>query len=312
MTTNKVPNSTNYFSCTICNYNSCRKSQFDRHLLTAKHKNNEKYNIAEPKSSKNSNIICNFSCDCGKTYPYRGSLYNHKKKCEFIKNNNKNNNENNLIMAFKKDNETNEELKSLVYKLINENNEIKNSIMKENDVLRAQVSELIPKVGNNNTINNNQKLNINIFLNEQCKDALNMNEFIKSIEISLEQLDFTKKNGLAIGLSNAIVENMNKLSLYERPMHCTDIKRETLYIKEEDKWSKDENKEKIKNAIKKASGKNYNALQNWKNNNPDFINSDIKQEDFSNIISTIGKLSNEIDNRIIKSLCKETYIKTNK
>ena len=82
-----------------------------------------------------------------------------------------------------------------------------------------------------------------------------MNDFIKSINISLEQLDFTKKNGLIDGLSNAIVENMNKLSLYQRPMHCTDTKRETLYIKEEDKWTKDENKEKIKNAIKKAFNK---------------------------------------------------------
>jgi len=308
MTTKKVPNNSNFFSCEICNYNTSRKSQFDRHLLTAKHKNNEKYNHLELKSSDFSNNVCNFSCICGKMYPYRSSLYNHKKKCIFIKNNN----ENNLILNVKENNDTNEDLKNLVCTLIKENNEIKNSIMKENNELRAQVNELIPKVGNNNTINNNQKLNINIFLNEQCKDALNMNDFIKSIEISLEQLDYTKKNGLALGLSNAIVENMNKLSLYERPMHCTDIKRETLYIKEEDKWTKDENKEKIKNAIKKASGKNYNALQNWKSNNPDFINDDLKQEDFTNIISTIGKLSEEIDNRIIKSLCKETYIKTNK
>ena len=308
MTTKKVPNNSNFFSCEICNYNTSRKSQFDRHLLTAKHKNNEKYNHLELKSSDFSNNVCNFSCICGKMYPYRSSLYNHKKKCIFIKNNN----ENNLILNVKENNDTNEDLKNLVCTLIKENNEIKNSIMKENNELRAQVNELIPKVGNNNTINNNQKLNINIFLNEQCKDALNMNDFIKSINISLEQLDFTKKNGLALGLSNAIVENMNKLSLYERPMHCTDIKRETLYIKEEDKWTKDENKEKIKNAIKKASGKNYNALQNWKSNNPDFINDDLKQEDFTNIISTIGKLSEEIDNRIIKSLCKETYIKTNK
>ena len=308
MTTKKVPNNSNFFSCEICNYNTSRKSQFDRHLMTAKHKNNEKYNHLELKSSDFSNNVCNFSCICGKMYPYRSSLYNHKKKCVFIKNNN----ENNLILNVKENNDTNEDLKNLVCKLIKENNEIKNSIMKENNELRAQVNELIPKVGNNNTINNNQKLNINIFLNEQCKDALNMNDFIKSIEISLEQLDYTKKNGLALGLSNAIVENMNKLSLYERPMHCTDIKRETLYIKEENKWTKDENKEKIKNAIKKASGKNYNALQNWKSNNPDFINDHLKQEDFTNIISTIGKLSEEIDNRIIKSLCKETYIKTNK
>ena len=299
MLTNLGQKSHDNFICEKCNFNTSHKSKYNRHLNTRKHK------ILTSTDEKRHTTL--FICECGKSYKYRQSLSVHKKKCEFINNNNINS-----ILPLVKDTNSNEELKSLVCKLINENNEIKNSIMKENNELRTQVSELIPKVGNNNTINNNQKLNINIFLNEQCKDALNMNEFIKSIEISLEQLDYTKKNGLALGLSNAIVENMNKLSLYERPMHCTDIKRETLYIKEQDKWSKDENKEKIKNAIKKASGKNYNALQKWKSNNPDFINNDLKQEDFSNMVSTIGKLSEEIDNRIIKSLCKETHIKTNK
>ncbi len=296
---------TNYI-CEKCNFNTSHKSKYERHLNTRKHM------MLTSIDEKRHNTL--FVCECGKTYKYRQSLSVHKKKCEFIKNSEANN-KSDLILPVTNDENSNEDLKNLVCKLINENNEIKNSIMKENNELRAQVSELIPKIGNNNnnnTINNNQKLNINIFLNEQCKDALNMNDFIKSIEISLEQLDYTKKNGLALGLSNAIVENMNKLSLYERPMHCTDIKRETLYIKEEDKWTKDENKEKIKNAIKKASGKNYNALQNWKSNNPDFIDDNLKQEDFSNMVSTIGKLSQEIDNRIIKSLCKETYIKTNK
>ena len=302
MLTNLGQKSQVNFICEKCNFNTSHKSKYDRHLNTRKHK------MLTSIDEKRHNAL--FVCECGKKYKYRQSLSVHKKKCVFINNNDKSD----LILHTIKDANSNEELKSLVYKLINENNEIKNTIMRENSELKAQIKELIPKVGNNNTntVNNNQKFNINIFLNTQCKNAINMNDFIKSIEISLEQLDYTKKNGLASGLSNAIVENMNKLSLYERPMHCTDVKREILYIKEEDEWLKDENKEKIKNAIKKASRKNYNALQNWKNNNPDFINNDLKQDDFSNIVSTIGKLSQEIDNRIIKNLCKETYIKTNK
>jgi hypothetical protein len=291
------------FVCEKCNFITSHKTKYDRHINTRKHK------MLTSTDEKRTTAL--FVCECGKSYKHRQSLSVHKRKCIYLKNNNENN-ENNEIEDDNSVEQTTDDLKKLVCKLMNENNEIKNNIMKENKELRAQVSELIPKVGNNNTVNNNQKFNVNIFLNTQCKDAINMNDFIKSIEISLEQLDYTKKNGLALGLSNAIVENMNKLSLYERPMHCTDIKRETLYIKEQDKWLKDENKEKIKNAIKKASGKNYNALQNWKNNNPDFIYDNNKQEDFSNMISTIGKLSEEIDNRIIKSLCKETYIKNNK
>jgi hypothetical protein len=161
----------------------------------------------------------------------------------------------------------------------------------------------------NNTQNNNQKFNINVFLNEQCKDAINMSDFIKSLHITIEQLDFTKQNGLVQGLSKSIIENMNKLSIYERPMHCTDSKRETLYIKEDNEWKKDINKEKIKGAIKKASSKNFNALMDWKILNPDYMNNEDKTDYFTKTISTIGKPTTNIDEKIIKNLCKETYVK---
>ena len=173
-----------------------------------------------------------------------------------------------------------------------------------------QLFEIVPKIGNN-TINNNQRFNINVFLNEKCKDAINMTDFIKSIEVSLQQLDFTKQNGLAHGLSKTIIDNMNKLSLYERPLHCTDLKRETLYIKDENEWSKDASKEKIKKAIKKATSKNYNALQEWKEENPDFMNNDNKTDYFTKTISIIGKSGDATEEKIIKNLCKETYIKDN-
>lgn len=304
MTTEKVPFSSKKYLCDICDYNTSRKSQYDRHILTAKHKNNEKYNQIKEKSSDFSNNVINFVCECGKSYPYRGSLFNHKKKCNF-----KDENTQLTIVENNDLKEHNKELKGLVCKLITENNEIKNTILKENQELRAQVNELIPKIGNNNTTNIKQKFNINVFLNEKCKDAIDINDFIKSIEISLEQLDFTKQKGLSSGLSNAIVENMNKLSVYERPLHCTDVKRETLYIKEDNEWSKDASKEKIKKAIKKVSNKNYNALQEWKSQNPDFLVNTEKQDYFTKTISTIGKPISSIDEKVIKNLCKETYVK---
>ena len=155
MLTNLGQKSHQNFICEKCNFNTSHKSKYDRHLNTGKHK------ILTSTDEKRHNTL--FICECGKSYKYRQSLSVHKKKCEFIKNNNNIDS----ILPLVKDTNSNEELKSLVCKLINENNEIKNSIMKENNELRAQVSELIPKVGNNNTINNNQKLNINIFLNEQ-------------------------------------------------------------------------------------------------------------------------------------------------
>ena len=289
-------NKSHKYICIKCNYKTDNKTDFNKHILTRKHNNTTKYN---ENVAKNAN---KFICDCGKTYPFRSSLYNHKKKCTFIKNEEE-------TSIVKKEN--NEELKELVCKLIRENNEIKNTVLKENQELRAQVNELIPKVGNNNNNNTlNQKFNIQVFLNEKCKDALNMNDFINSIEISSENLDFTKQKGLTEGLSNAILEHMNKLSVYERPLHCTDTKRETLYIKDEDNWSKDNSKEKLKKAIKRASNKNYKALAKWKEKNPDFLENDDKKDYFVHVISEIGKPTDKIDDKIIKKLCKETYVKS--
>ncbi len=293
------------YNCIFCHYNTNNKFNYNKHLSTSKHKKVTKPQLLVTENEeKLQNDEKEFVCVCGKKYNHRQNLYHHKKKCNFKSENTQ------LSIVENNDlKEDNEELKGLVCKLITENNEIKNTILKENQELRAQVNELIPKIGNNNTTNIKQKFNINVFLNEKCKDAININDFIKSIEISLEQLDFTKQKGLSSGLSNAIVENMNKLSVYERPLHCTDVKRETLYIKEDDEWSKDGSKEKIKKAIKKVSNKNYNALQEWKSQNPDFLVNTEKQDYFTKTISTIGKPISTIDEKVIKNLCKETYVK---
>ena len=293
------------FICVFCDYNTCNKKDFNKHLLTDKHKLLSNVDNEIPKIP-----IKEFTCECGKKYKHRQSLSVHKKKCNYeqIKDNNVNNNEYN---------NSNDNDNKIKYNNINEEELNYKSMfvtmMKENQELRKQVTDLLPKIGNttNNTFNNtvNQNFNINLFLNEKCKDALNMSDFIKSIEISLDQLDLTKKNGLVDGLSNAIVEKMNTLSLYERPLHCTDLKHETLYIKENNKWEIDDNKEKIKGVIKKVSNKNYNALQNWKEQNPDFRENDNKKEYFVQSLSNINKDSKDIDSKIIRNICENTYIK---
>jgi len=293
------------FICKLCDFKTCKKNNYNRHLQTLKHKKLSNSDIIVTNSDKNEQKeqkepIYNFECDCGKKYKYKQGLSYHKKKCSSL------NNTTLITIEDKKEiiglKEDNKELKNMVKELI-----------KENAKHQLQISELIPKIGNNNIINNtqnnNQKFNINVFLNEQCKDAINMSDFIKSLDITIEQLHFTKQNGLIQGLSKSIIENMNKLSVYQRPMHCTDSKRETLYIKEDNEWKKDINKEKIKGAIKKASSKNFNALMDWKNLNPDYMNNEDKTDYFTKTISTIGKPTTNIDEKIIKNLCKETYVK---
>jgi hypothetical protein len=297
---NKITSNTSkHFICENCDFKCIKKGDYNRHLLTAKHARLTKTN----QITSNENII--LKCECSKEFKHKSSLSKHKKSCNFLKNNNNNNNNNTDLIQIESNKqitelkEDNKELKIMIKELI-----------KENAKQQQQIGELIPKIGNttnNNTQNN--KFNIQVFLNEKCKDAINMTDFIKSIQVSIEQLDFTKQNGLANGLSKTIMDNMNKLSVFERPMHCTDVKRETLYIKDENEWIKDASKEKIKKAINKASGKNYNALQDWKNENPDFMTNDSKTDYFTKTITTIGKPTNTIDDKVIKNLCKETYVK---
>ena len=302
MLTNSYQKSTEIYTCEKCNYISRRKSHYDRHILTRKHKMLTNVDISVLKSTKPE-----FVCSCGKIYKYRQSLSVHKKTCIVD-----NNIEDNIEKKFtkspeQKTNDTSDVSNDLIIKLLNDNNEMRNIIMKQQE----QIGDLIPLVGNNNnnTTNNTNNFNINLFLNEHCKDAINMSEFIESIHVSLKQLDFTKENGLADGLSKTIIDNMNKLSIFERPLHCSDKKRETLYIKEDNKWERDISNTIIKTAIKKASSKNFNALKDWESINPDYINSEEKQDYFTKTISTIGKPTEMIDDKIIRKICKKTYIK---
>tara|TARA_Y100000389_G_C17457660_1_gene519307 strand:- start:2031 stop:2903 length:873 start_codon:yes stop_codon:yes gene_type:complete len=276
------------YYCISCDYKCSNKKDYEKHLLTQKH-NAQKCSEMLVKNP----II--YECNCGKLYKHKQSYNRHKKKCEYI--------ESNIhITDISDQNMKNDEdfnYKEMFYSMMNENKD-----------LRKQITDILPKVGNNNT-NIKQKVNINVFLNEYCKDAINMNDFIKSIEVSLQQLDYTNTNGIEQGLSNVILENMNKLSLYERPLHCTDTKRETLYVKDNNIWEKDKTKEKLKKAIKDVSNKQYKALKEWTHENPDFQNNENKQKYFAKTLSTIGKTTDIVDNKIIKNICNSSYIKEN-
>uniref|UniRef100_A0A6C0H3U6 C2H2-type domain-containing protein n=1 Tax=viral metagenome TaxID=1070528 RepID=A0A6C0H3U6_9ZZZZ len=308
MTYDILPKNAKIFCCEKCAFNTSNKFNYLKHLDTRKHKilTNTYQNLA-----KNATPL--YECLCGKKYKHKQSLYAHKKVCmrsaklcaQSVENSNIENN--------------NIDLKELVCKMMTENNEIKNMLLKENQELRSQISELIPKVGmNNNTITNssvtnssvtNNKFNIQIFLNEQCKDAINMKDFIESIKISLQQLDLIQSKGLVEGLTNAILENISKLSLYKRPIHCTDIKRETLYIKHDDIWEKDKTKESIKKAIKELCHKPYYTLKEWLDNNPNYMDDEQKQHFFIQTTRSLGKKCDTFHDKVIKNICFNTYIK---
>ncbi len=292
----KVPKNDQKYFCELCDFNTSRKSQYDRHLLTLKHQNREKYN----KNTTNYNQKSSMICECGKEYNHRASLYNHKKKCSYAA-------ELNLEPKVPK-------LSSeLILKLMNENNDIRSTLLRENQELRnqlneqsKQITELIPRIGNNNSTVK-QKFNINVFLNEKCKDALSMDQFIEKIEISMQNLLTTREKGQMQGISNIIIENMNKLSLYERPVHCTDKKRETLYIKNEE-WEKDNDKNLIGKALKKVENKQIKNIKKWLDEHPDYMKIPEQQEEFAKLISECGKSVDDYGDKIVKNICNNVYI----
>jgi len=293
--------------CNICDYSTGSKKDYTKHLSTGKHITKAKYNnntmICPQKSQNEKNDNFYTCCCCEKSYPYLSSLYNHKKTCKKIEENDK--------KLFEKLNNNDD----INYK------EIITTMMIENKKLLETISEFIPKVGNTTTTTNShntinkQKFNINIFLNEQCKDALTMNEFIDRIKITLDDLMVTKNKGLAEGVSNIFIENMNKLAIHERPMHCTDVKRETVYIKcdgnkndgtGESYWEKDEDHTQLKQALNKVTHIQRKNIDKWTDIHPNWENkSDLQDEYLLLVRSCTDDLK---ENKVIKKICSNVHI----
>ena len=302
----KKTHSNNEFKyiCKNCNFYSNNKTDFNRHNDTAKHKKcvfGNDFQFLEIKKLK-----CEF---CNKEYKTKSGLWKHVKSCNNLK-----------TTSIKNNINLNNNLENLVIKLITENNDIKNTLLKENHELKKkldekdnQIIEMIPKIGNttNNTINNNQKFNINLFLNEQCKDAMTINEFVKSIEVSFKNLLTTKDKGIYVGLNDIINENMNKLSIYERPIHCTDKKRETLYVKN-DTWEKDIDKNCTSEMLKALQLQQIKNLHKWKDEHPNYEEDDDLKYEYMILLNKCTKPLSEHEKKLFRNICDSTYIKDDK
>ena len=281
-----------FFTCELCNYNTCNKKDYNKHLLTMKHKNIANYNENGIK------IPELYKCICGKEYKYRASLFNHKKKCDYKLNGIENIKSDTSEIIMENDNSI--DFKSMFLQVMEKNNE-----------LLKTISELTPQIGNNITNNNTnnvkQKFNINVFLNEKCKDAISIDQFIDTIEVSMKNLLTTRDKGLGEGLSSIIIDNMNKLSLYERPMHCTDKKRETMYIKNQE-WGKDDKLEQVDQLLKRVENKQLKNIKQWTDANPNFMESEKLQEEYIKLINGCTSSIDECRGKTIKKVCDKVYI----
>jgi hypothetical protein len=246
------------YTCVACDYECFKKSDMSKHELTRKHQlRTTSQEVAEVK------FICQH---CNKEYKARNSLWYHERKC-VIENKSKNQLEPEKSPYLE-----------IIHRLLSDNMELKNFIVEQSKVTVDAMNKVTKAIENSkstvinqtNNQNNNQKFNINVFLNEQCKDAMNFSDFIKGIEVSREDLENNAQLGFVSGISKIILDNLRQLSVNERPIHCTDLKRETMYIKDDDKWTKEIGPAKLNTAIQTITQKSTRTLLDWKKENPDY------------------------------------------
>jgi len=298
-----------YFECQKCDYITSNKYDFEKHCKTNKHKNAiSAMAIAQisPKISQKSQQ--EYTCECGKTYKDNSGLWRHKKRCS--------------------DFSSKDISQELIVQLIKDNRDMQKLFMEQSQTMQHQHNTLtnivqdVVKNGVNNTHSHNtttnshnKAFNINLFLNETCKEAINMSDFVSSIKMNLDDLEHTGRKGYIEGISNIIIRNLNDIEQHHRPIHCSDNKREILYIKDNDKWEKEcDGKPILTKAIKVIANENIKQIKNWQQKNPDCTNSDSKKNNlYLKIVSnSMNGLTEEEShkniNKIISNVAKNTII----
>ena len=287
------------YECIKCYFKCSKNSDWQRHILTQKHQNEtNETNMTQKHSEKTPH----HTCSCGQVLKSRSTIWRHKKKCQ-------------INAKEKEDKETDITDKEIIKLLIKENSDFKNMIL---DVVKSiQPNNITNNNTNNNTTNNNT-FNLQVYLNDTCKDAVNLVDFIQSLQVKLKDLEETARIGYSEGVSRIIINGLNELDVCKRPIHCSDLKRETLYIKDQNEWSKeDTDRSHLTRAIKSVSKKNIDQIFEWQKKYPEYNDPDSKQSDryMEMICNTMNGSSKEEQdkniNKIIKNITKEVVIDKN-
>jgi hypothetical protein len=304
MLTIKTPKNSKKLICETCDFKCSNKQDYTRHLSTRKHKMLTDVDInVDNKTPKNAKA---FTCECGKEYKYRQSLSVHKKKCQYIA---KEPIENTFVPEEKEPSD-----RQLMMTLIKQNGEI----TKQNGELTKTIHEILPKIGdttNNTNTNCNNTFNVQLYLNNECKNAMSIQDFIKSIELNMSHLKAVTDKGYVDSVSNIMIKALGDLEITDRPLHCTDLKRDTIYIKDNDEWNKSTAKDDLMNGvITNIENKQYNLVRQYARDNPQAAVMDTPENIYQN--KALGNaLGNCIDSEILqKKIYKEVLptIKLNK
>jgi hypothetical protein len=260
----KKPRKTNL--CEKCNFECFNKKDYNRHLLTIKHKGRMNTN----ENTHNTPNTDAYNCDCGKTYKHLSSLYKHKKTCSLNSNSiviTENQREQPSLMDIITQNK--EIMDMLVLQnqeMVLQNKENRETVREQSIIIKEQndtIQKLIPKIGSNNNVitsTTNNQFNIQSFLTEDCKDAMNFSEFIEKFKMSFKDLENQAESGYVKGITKLFIENLQGLGKHKRPIHCTDKKRKTLYIKENDEWEKEGSHDRLKKGIQEITRRTYQTL----------------------------------------------------
>ena len=301
------------YLCETCDFVCSKQSDYDRHIFTRKHQILTNTYKIQPEKHQT------FVCDCGKKYKHRQSLYAHKKKCThvYIEKDTSDTDSDTEIPSQELEliDDNNVDYKNMFIQLMKQNQELQQTVVEQQKQYTETINEMIPKIGNttNNTTNNNQQFNLQFFLNERCKDALNITDFMRSIELNMNDLVQTGKLGYVEGMSRIFVKALKDMDVTERPIHCTDIKRETVYIKDEDKWEKDDDeKSKMRKTIRNIENKNLKMLPKWQEENPEHRNLESKKSnEFMELsITALGGQDDKekSEKKIMKNILKEVVV----
>jgi len=295
------------FFCIFCDYKCCRNFDMKRHCSTNKHQIN-KMATDDAKSAK-------FSCEnCQKNFNDRSGLWRHKKKCDIPKQSE------NITMNVEESTTNNQSAEfdsNMILELLKQNQDFKDLILEQNKKILELVSTV--NITNNNITNNNNnttnnKFNLNVFLNETSKDALNLSDFLESLILTLTDFENFGPLGYCGGISNILVKGLNKLDISKRPIHCSDLKREVIHIKNNDTWHKDENKEEMIKAIKAIEHKNIKQMSLWGKANPEYKDPNHKKSDLytklidQSLCDTDKEKALKNYNKIIRTIAKEVLV----
>jgi len=293
------------FECNLCDITCSKKNDWMRHLLTRKH-------IANANGQQMDEIIPQqkLACKCGRKYANKSSLCKHSKKCNLA------DTKDDTIQAILSDNE---QFKKLMMEMVKSNTELQkqqSELQKQNSELQKQVLEVCKNTSNiniNQTNSHNKTFNMQFFLNEQCKDAMNISDFVNSFDLQLSDLESVGDLGYVEGMTKIFLDKLNTMDIYKRPIHCSDTKREILYVKDEDKWEKEKRSNpKIRDAIKDLSFKNMKLTNLWSNTYPESKNNESRLNDvyMKLVLQSTGGSGEIVDseNKIIRRIAKEVFI----